>query len=95
MDDIKVYATSEQDIESLIHIIRIYSIDIDMPFGLVKMYLKDIKERRDDHSWRGWITKSQYSRCSEHLQIPQEPCRQMEIMKGMQGSQPQSSNYVE
>uniref|UniRef100_A0A3B3HW39 Reverse transcriptase domain-containing protein n=1 Tax=Oryzias latipes TaxID=8090 RepID=A0A3B3HW39_ORYLA len=36
MDDIKLYAKSERDIDSLIHTTRIYSTDIGMSFGLEK-----------------------------------------------------------
>ena len=34
MDDIKLYAKNERDIDSLIHLTRIYSEDIGMSFGL-------------------------------------------------------------
>ena len=36
MDDIKLYAKNERDIDSLIHTTRIYSTDIGMSFGLEK-----------------------------------------------------------
>lgn len=36
MDDIKLYARSERDIDSLIHLTRIYSEDIRMSFRLNK-----------------------------------------------------------
>ena len=36
MDGIKLYAKNEWDIESLIHLTRIYSEDIGMSFGLEK-----------------------------------------------------------
>ena len=36
MDDIKLYAKSERDIDSLIHLTRIFSSDIGMSFGLDK-----------------------------------------------------------
>uniref|UniRef100_A0A669EZW7 Reverse transcriptase domain-containing protein n=1 Tax=Oreochromis niloticus TaxID=8128 RepID=A0A669EZW7_ORENI len=36
MDDIKLYAKSERDIDSLIHTTRLYSNDIGMSFGLEK-----------------------------------------------------------
>ena len=36
MDDIKLYAKTERDIDSLIHLSRIYSTDIGMSFGLEK-----------------------------------------------------------
>ena len=36
MDDLKLYAKSEKDLESLIQIVRIFSEDIGMEFGLDK-----------------------------------------------------------
>ena len=36
MDDIKVYATSERDIDSLIHWTRVFNNDIGMTVGLGK-----------------------------------------------------------
>ena len=36
MDDIKLYAKNEQDINSLIHLTRVFSSDIAMTFGLAK-----------------------------------------------------------
>lgn len=36
MDDIKLYARSEQDMDSLIHISRTYSNDVRMSFRLDK-----------------------------------------------------------
>ena len=36
MDDIKLYAKNERDIDSLIHLTRVYSEDIRMSFGLEK-----------------------------------------------------------
>ena len=36
MDDIKLNAKDEQNIESLIHLTRVFSSDIDMTFGLAK-----------------------------------------------------------
>ena len=36
MDDIKLYAKSERDIDSLIHLTRVFSSDIGMTFGLEK-----------------------------------------------------------
>lgn len=48
MDGIKLYARSKWDIDSLIYLIRIYSKDIRMSFGLNKCCCKDGKEREDD-----------------------------------------------
>ena len=36
MDDIKLYAKNERDIDSLIHLTRVFSCDIGMTFGLAK-----------------------------------------------------------
>ena len=36
MDDIKLYAKKERDIDSLIHLTRVYSNDIGMTFGIKK-----------------------------------------------------------
>ena len=44
MDNINLYARSERDINSLIHLTRIYSKDIRMSFGLDK-YSRIISKR--------------------------------------------------
>ena len=36
MDDIKLYAKNEQEIDSLIHLTRVFSGDIGMSFSLCK-----------------------------------------------------------
>ena len=36
MDDIKLFAKNEKELETLIHAVRIYSQDIGMEFGLEK-----------------------------------------------------------
>ena len=36
MDDKKLYVKNEQDIDSLIHLTRVFSSDIGMTFGLAK-----------------------------------------------------------
>ena len=36
MDDIKLYAKNEQDIDSLIHLTQVFSSDIGTTFGLAK-----------------------------------------------------------
>ena len=48
MDDIKLYAKNERDIDSLIHLTRIYSNDIRMTFGLDKCG-RMVQKREDDH----------------------------------------------
>ena len=37
MDDIKLFAKNEKELENLIHTVRIYSQDIGMEFGIEKM----------------------------------------------------------
>ena len=37
MDDIKLFAKNEKELETLIHTVRIYSEDIGMKFGIEKM----------------------------------------------------------
>ena len=36
MDDIKLFAKNEKELETLIHVVRIYSQDIGMEFGIEK-----------------------------------------------------------
>ena len=36
MDDIKLFAKNEKELETLLHIVRIYSQDIGMEFGIEK-----------------------------------------------------------
>ena len=36
MDDLKLYAKSEQGLESLVHTVRVFSEDIGMDFGIKK-----------------------------------------------------------
>ena len=36
MDDIKLFAKNEKELETLIHLVRIYSQDIGMEFGIEK-----------------------------------------------------------
>ena len=43
MDDIKLFAKSEKELETLIHTIRIYSQDIGMEFGIEKCALLVMK----------------------------------------------------
>ena len=39
MDDIKLFAKNEKELETLIHTVRIYSQDIGMEFGIEKYAL--------------------------------------------------------
>ena len=43
MDDIKVFAKNEKELETLIHTVRIYSQDIEMEFGIEKCAMLVIK----------------------------------------------------
>ena len=43
MDDIKLFAKNEKELETLIHTIRIYSQDIGMEFGIEKCVLLVMK----------------------------------------------------
>ena len=43
MDDIKIFAEDEKELETLIHTIRIFSQDIGMEFGIEKCSLLDMK----------------------------------------------------
>ena len=43
MDDIKLFAKNEKELETLIHTVRIYSQDIGMEFGIEKCALLVIK----------------------------------------------------
>ena len=43
MDDIKLFATNEKELETLIHAVRIYSQDIGMEFGIEKCAMLVIK----------------------------------------------------
>ena len=51
MDDIKLFAKKEKDLETLIHVVRIYSQDIGMEFGIEKcamLVMKSGKRRMTD-----------------------------------------------
>ena len=47
MDDIKLFAKNEKEVETLIHTIRIYSQDIGMEFGIEKCALLVMKVEND------------------------------------------------
>ena len=49
-DDIKQYAKNEKDLETLIHVVRIYSQNIGMVFGIEKMSCNTILVLQVD--WR-------------------------------------------
>ena len=51
MDDIKLFAKNEKELENLIHTVRIYSQDIGMKFGIEKcamLVMKSGKRHRTD-----------------------------------------------
>ena len=43
MDDIKLFAKNEKEMETLIHVVRIYSQGIEMEFGIEKCTMLVIK----------------------------------------------------
>ena len=43
MDDIKLFAKNEKELETLIHVVRIYSQDIGMGFGIEKCAMQIMK----------------------------------------------------
>ena len=50
MDDIKLFAKNEKELETLIHTIRIYSQDIGMGFGIEKCPLLVMKSGTHTHT---------------------------------------------
>ena len=53
-DDIKLFAKNEKELETLIHVVRIYSQDIGMEFGIEKCAMLEMKSG----NWRNGTTKS-------------------------------------
>ena len=47
MDDIKLFAKNEKEVETLIHTVRIYSQDIGMEFGIEKCAMLVMKRGND------------------------------------------------
>ena len=43
MDDIKLFAKNEKELQTLIHVVRIYSQDIGMEFGIEKCAMRVMK----------------------------------------------------
>ena len=43
MDDIKLFAKNEKELETLMHAVRIYSLDIGMEFGIEKCAMHVMK----------------------------------------------------
>ena len=58
MDDIKLFAESEKELETLIHAVRIYSQDIGMEFGIAKLYHASNEKRQTTPDERNGTTKS-------------------------------------
>ena len=46
MDDIKLFAKNEKELETLIHAVRIYSQDIGMEFGIEKCAILVMKSAK-------------------------------------------------
>ena len=51
MDDIKLFAKNEKELETLIHAIRIYSQDIRMEFGIEKCAMLVMKSGKRHTEW--------------------------------------------
>ena len=91
MDDIKLYARNEQDINSFFHITRIYSNNIRMPLQLEKFGIKD------DEKMITTKGVKLHSNAAMQFRAPTNTlgsCRQMRTMWKTQGSQPQPNNYT-
>ena len=52
MDDVKLFAKNEKELETLIHVVRIYSLDIVMEFGIEKCAMLVMKS--DKRHLTGW-----------------------------------------
>ena len=50
MDDIKVFAKSEKELETLIHAVRIYSQDIGIEFSIEKCAVLVMKSGKRHHT---------------------------------------------
>ena len=57
MDDIKLFAKNERELEILIHAVRIYSQNIGMEFGIEKCHASHEKWQTT-YDWRNRTTKS-------------------------------------
>ena len=58
MDDIKLFAKNEKELETLIHAVRIYSQGIWMEFGIKKMCHAHHEKWQTTYDWRNGTTKS-------------------------------------
>ena len=52
MDDIKLFAKNEKELETLIHTVRIYSQDIGMGFGIEKCAL--LRTLAENETYKYW-----------------------------------------
>ena len=57
MDDIKLFAKNEKELETLKHAVRIYPQDIGMEFGIEKCAMLVMKSGKQNDWWNG-TTKS-------------------------------------
>ena len=58
MDDIKLFAKNEKELETLIDAVRIYSQDIGMEFGIEKCAMLTMKSGKTTYDWQNGTTKS-------------------------------------
>ena len=58
IDDIKLFAKNEKELETLIHAVRQYSQAIGMEFGIEKLAISDNENRKTPHYKRNGTTKS-------------------------------------
>ena len=52
MDDIKLFAKNEKELETLIHAVKIYSQEIGMEFGIEKYAMLVMKSGETISNWR-------------------------------------------
>ena len=63
MDDIKIFAKNEKDLEKFIQTIKVYRPDIVMEFGTEKRAMRTMKSRK---KWKE--QNSQIRKATEHLE---------------------------
>ena len=72
MDEIKLFAKNEKELETLIHAVSIYSEDIGMNIGIEKMVHTNNEKRKTTNDRRKRTTKSrknQNTQRKRNLQI--------------------------
>ena len=57
MDDIKLFAINEKELEILMNVVRIYSQDIGMKFGIKMWHTSNEKRQAIPDGWN-WTAKS-------------------------------------